>query len=109
MGKLSRAQVATLTLCAALAAGGATAEEIANSRLLAQNCAACHGTDGREFHEAMPPLAGMDTESFVRAMQQFASGERPAIIMDRVANAYSEAEIRAMAEFFAGQPAIQYE
>ena len=85
-----------------LAAGFAPAE------LLGQNCAACHGTDGREFNEAMPPLAGMEKNEFIRAMKAFKQGERPAIVMDRVAKAFTDDEVEAMAEFFAAQPAVQY-
>jgi sulfide dehydrogenase cytochrome subunit len=78
------------------------------AQLLAQNCAACHGVNGREFNESMPPLAGMQTEQFIRAMKAFKDGERPAIIMDRVARGYDQAEIEAMAKFFAEQPATEY-
>lgn len=84
------------------------AEELPRAQLLAQNCAACHGVNGREFNESMPPLAGMQTEQFVRAMTAFQQGARPAIIMDRVARGYNRAEIEAMAQFFAAQPATQY-
>lgn len=84
------------------------ADELPRAQLLAQNCAACHGMNGREFNESMPPLAGMQTEQFVRAMTAFKDGTRPAIIMDRVARGYSQAEIEAMAQFFAVQPATEY-
>ena len=84
------------------------AATIAPGELLGQNCAACHGTDGREFNEAMPPLAGMEKNEFIRAMKEFKQGERPAIVMDRVAKAFSDEEVEAMAEFFAVQPATQY-
>lgn len=86
----------------------ARAENMPRAQLLAQNCAACHGVNGREFDESMPPLAGMDTEQFIDAMRAFKKGTRPAIIMDRVARGYRQEEIRAMAQFFARQPATQY-
>ena len=91
-----------------LASSPLLAQGIASGELLGQNCAACHGTDGREFYEAMPPLAGMDKQNFIRAMNEFKDGERPAIIMDRIAKAFNEEEIEAMAEFFAKQKAVQY-
>lgn len=91
-----------LTSAEAAAAGFAPAE------LLGQNCAACHGTDGREFNEAMPALAGMDKQNFIRAMTEFRQGERPAIVMDRIAKAFTDEEVEAMAEFFAAQQAAQY-
>lgn len=95
-------------LALGLAGGPALAGGFAPPELLGQNCAACHGTDGREFHEAMPPLAGMDRSNFIRAMNEFKQGERPAIVMDRIAKAFSDEEIAAMAEFFALQQAEQY-
>lgn len=91
-----------------LAGGTAVGAEIASGELLGQNCAACHGTDGREFNEAMPSLAGMQPAVFVRAMQEFREGKRPAIVMDRIAKAFSDDEIEVMAAFFAEQPAVQY-
>jgi sulfide dehydrogenase cytochrome subunit len=81
---------------------------IASGKLLGQGCAACHGTDGREFYEAMPSLAGMSREEFITAMQTFRDGTRPAIIMDRVARGYNDKEIEAMADFFAAQSKTQY-
>ena len=91
-----------------LAGGPATAGDHASGVLLGQNCAACHGTDGREFHEAMPPLAGMDRDNFIRAMERFKRGERAAIVMDRIASAFSREEIEVMADFFAAQQPVQY-
>lgn len=82
--------------------------DIASGKMLAQTCAACHGTDGREFNDAMPPLAGMNAAKFSQAMRAFQDGSRSAIIMDRVARGYNDAEIAAMATFFANVPASQY-
>lgn len=86
----------------------AVAQETASGELLGQNCAACHGTDGREFNEAMPALAGMDKGQFIRAMQSFRDGSRQAVVMDRIAKAFSDREIEIMAEYFAAQTPRQY-
>lgn len=91
-----------------LASSPLLAEGFASGELLGQNCAACHGTDGREFTEAMPPLAGMERAEFIRAMNEFKQGQRPAIVMDRIAKAFGEKEIAAMADYFAVQQASQY-
>jgi len=42
----------------------------------------------------------MPRQSFINAMQDFRSGRRTGTIMVRLAKAYSDAEIRAMAEYF---------
>ena len=47
------------------------------------------------------PLAGMPEAKFIRAMEDFRSGARPATLMGHVAKGYSDEEIKAMAEFFA--------
>lgn len=97
--------IPTLFVLAGLLAPPISAADTASGAMLGDTCAACHGTQGRVFHEAMPPLAGMDPQQFIRAMEDFKSGTRPAVIMDRVARGYDPAEVRAMAEYFAAQPA----
>ncbi|SFR54394.1 hypothetical protein [Thiomicrospira sp. ALE5] len=71
-------------------------------------CAPCHGTNGREFGESMPGLAGLDADYFIEVMQQFKRGERAAVIMDRVAKGFTDDEIAAMAQWFAAQPKTQW-
>ncbi|MEW6765032.1 MAG: cytochrome C [Pseudomonadota bacterium] len=88
---------------AVLAASPAFAEH--TGEMMAQTCAGCHGTQGRlESVSAFMPLAGMSEASFTKAMLDFQSGARPNTLMGPIAQAFSEAEIRAMAEYFAKQP-----
>ncbi len=82
---------------------------IATGAAMAWQCAPCHGTNGQEFLEAMPPLAGMPIEQFTKAMIAYREGTRPAIIMDRVARGFTDAEIDAMAVWFEKQPLKQWE
>lgn len=80
------------------------AEANISGEMLGNTCAACHGTyggvNGQIQGEAMPPLAGMAEDDFVKAMKSFQDGSRPATIMDRVAKGFTDEEIRAMAAFF---------
>ena len=71
-------------------------------------CAPCHGTNGREFYESMPALAGLNPDYFIRTMIEFREGQRATVIMDRVARGFTDAEIEAMATWFAKQPAEQW-
>ena len=99
-------------LCALTMSQSAFAEgqnPIATGSALAWQCAPCHGTNGQEFLEAMPPLAGMTVEQFTKAMMAYREGTRPAIIMDRVARGFTDAEIAAMAVWFVKQPLKQWE
>ena len=90
-----------------LAALPATAADDTSIELMAQNCGVCHGFDGREFNEAMPPLAGMSAQNFATAMKAFRDGSRPAIVMDRVAKALTDTQIDGLATFYAAKPATQ--
>jgi len=82
---------------------------MASGAAMAWQCAPCHGTNGQEFLEAMPPLAGMPVEQFTKAMIAYRDGTRPAVIMDRVARGFTDAEIDAMAQWFVKQPVKQWE
>ena len=72
-------------------------------RALAANCAACHGTNGNSVGGAVPGLAGANKEYFVAQMKAFKEGKREATLMHQIAKGYSEAEIAAIADFFAAQ------
>ena len=72
-------------------------------RGLAANCAACHGTNGNSVGGAVPGLAGANKEYFVAQMKAFKEGKREATVMHQIAKGYTEAEIAAIADFFAAQ------
>lgn len=110
--KLHNTLFTTLALSCTLSSGVVHAEAqnpIATGEAMAWQCAPCHGTNGQEFLEAMPPLAGMPVEQFTQAMLAYREGTRPAVIMDRVARGFTDAEIDAMAQWFVKQPLKQWE
>jgi cytochrome subunit of sulfide dehydrogenase len=72
-------------------------------RNLAAGCAICHGTEGRSVTGELAPLAGLPKETIVRKMADFRDGKRPATVMHQLAKGYSDAEIEAMAAWFAAQ------
>ena len=51
----------------------------------------------------MPVLAGQSKETLVRHMRDFRDGKRPATIMQQIAKGYTDAQIDALAGFFAAQ------
>lgn len=73
------------------------------ARALAANCAACHGTNGNSAGGAIPGLAGINKEYFVNQLKAFKEGKREATVMHQIAKGYSDAEIAAIADFFAAQ------
>jgi cytochrome c553 len=49
------------------------------------------------------PLAGLPREHIAGQMRAFRDGQRPATVMHQIAKGYSEAQIDAMAAWFASQ------
>jgi cytochrome subunit of sulfide dehydrogenase len=71
---------------------------------MATSCATCHGTQGKSAPgSSVPGLAGRPAAELVDVMAQFKDGKRPATIMHQIAKGFSEAEIAALAEYFARQ------
>lgn len=84
-------------------ASAATADPLQGDTL-AHSCAGCHGTLGAPAVPYIPPLAGLSVEEFTRAMVAYRDGTRSATMMNRIAPAFSDDEIKAMAEYFAALP-----
>jgi sulfide dehydrogenase cytochrome subunit len=106
--------VALFALCAASAsaqtalappasAASTAARPALQGEAIAHTCAACHGTQGRLGDEAFMPLAGLPAEQMLRTMQAFRSGQRPGTLMGLVARGLSDADLQAMADYFARQ------
>lgn len=92
---------------AAIVVAGAPAAA-QDARYLAGNCANCHGTDGRSAGGGgMPGLAGLSRTYFIEQMNAFRTGTRQATIMHQLSKGYTEAQIAALADFFAAQPAAK--
>jgi len=72
-------------------------------RALAATCANCHGTDGRAVGEGMPRLAGADAAYLAAQMRALRDGKRPATVMHQLAKGYNEAQIDALAGYFAAR------
>jgi cytochrome subunit of sulfide dehydrogenase len=92
-----------LVVAAALAAA-ASANAQDNGRNLAAGCAICHGTGGKPAPGApLIPLAGLPPDHIATQMRAFRDGKRPATVMHQIAKGYTDAEIDAIAAWFAGQ------
>ena len=77
----------------------ASAQDSNYIRLLASNCANCHGTDGRS-QGGMPALTGLAKPYIVLQLQEFKAGKRTSTIMHQLAKGYTDAEIDALAAYF---------
>jgi cytochrome c553 len=68
-------------------------------------CAACHGEDGngkKEFPD-YPKLAGQYEDYLYHALRGYKSGARKNAIMAGMAQPLTDAEMRALARYYAGQ------
>lgn len=75
----------------------------------AATCAACHGANGNSDTPAQsqyPRLAGQYHDYLARALHEYKSGDRKNPIMAGMAAPLSEAEIDALARYFAAMPGM---
>ena len=74
----------------------------AGVRALAANCAQCHGTDGHPAPgSVLPPLAGRPRDALAARLEALKAGRERSTVMDQIAKGYSDAEIAALADYFA--------
>ena len=69
----------------------------------AASCLGCHASSGQD--NRVLPLSSLKAEQIETAMQAFRSGTRPATVMDRIAKGFSDEEVRAIAQWYAGAKA----
>ena len=70
-------------------------------RNLAATCAMCHGTTGHSVG-GNEPLAGLPQDHIATQMRAFRDGKRPATVMHQIAKGYTDAQIDAIAGWYAG-------
>jgi cytochrome c553 len=68
----------------------------------AASCSGCHAARAGA-DTTVPPLAGRNASEMVAQMQAFRSGERPATVMSKIAKGFSDAELQAIAAWYAQQ------
>jgi len=94
-----------MLLAAALALSPLTAFPQDGTRNLAAACAICHGTQGKPPAGApLIPLAGLPRDHIASQMRAFRDGKRSATVMHQIAKGYNDAQIDALAAWFAAQP-----
>src|SRR5262249_44333543 len=68
----------------------------------ASSCSGCHAA-AAEVDSAVPRLAGREVADIVAQMRAFRTGQRPSTVMDRIAKGFSDAEVEAIAAWYAEQ------
>jgi cytochrome c553 len=81
----------------------ATIEQKNLPQAVANVCAACHGIDGNSVITANPKLAGQHAEYLYKQLTNFKSGDRANAVMSGMASMLSDADMRAIAEYFSKQ------
>ena len=76
---------------------------IDRATMLSNTCAGCHGSNGIS-HGETPSIAGLSKEFISISMHDFASGKRHSTVMQRIAKGYSDADIKAISEYFSKLP-----
>lgn len=91
-------------LAAAIGLGSIAAAVVASAEppAGAAACSGCHPVTTR-VTSPVPRLAGLDQAAIVKAMQDFRSGQRAGTVMDRIAKGFTDAEIQAIAAWYAAQ------
>ncbi len=84
----------------------ATAEMVAGSEAAAI-CVTCHGADGEGVAPKPPTLAGQHADYLQHALRQYKDGTRGGNVMTAFAATLSDADIEAIAEFYASMDGLE--
>ena len=68
----------------------------------ASSCSGCHAA-GARVDTTVPRLIGRSAADIVAQMQAFKSGQKPSTVMDRIAKGFTDAEVQAIADWYAQQ------
>lgn len=79
--------------------GGASAADAPRG---ASSCIGCHAARPG-IEDALPSLKGRKASEVTEAMLAFRQDRKPATVMNRIAKGFSDAEIAAIADWFAEQ------
>jgi cytochrome c553 len=72
-------------------------------KLASETCAACHGADGNSVAPEFPNLAGQQKTYLLREMLDYKEGRRQNDIMSPLMAGVSEADMTALADWYAKQ------
>lgn len=86
----------------AILSGPAGADDAAYGEYLAGECVTCHAARPAT---GIPPIHGMDEASFTSLLQDYRSKARVHLVMNTIAARLGDAEIAALATYFATRTA----
>ena len=106
---VATAAAAVLAAPAAWAAGAAAPAfkpDLQRGQQVAATCMACHTADGTRGAPANPILQGQHAEYLAKQLREYKSGKRANAIMQGMAAALSDEDMRHVAAFYASKPPV---
>ncbi len=97
-------QGACLGFALALTTPLVSANETVSGAAIGYTCMGCHGVNGKS-PGSIPSIAGQSAAGLATKLLAYRDGKLTGTIMNRIAKGYSPEELKAVAEFFAQQPA----
>jgi cytochrome c553 len=80
-----------------------TGHAVGSAPKAGQTCVACHGNDGIGILPEYPNLAGQHADYIEQALKAYRAGQRKNPIMDGMAAALTDADIKTLAEYYSAQ------
>jgi cytochrome c553 len=80
-----------------------TGRAVGSAPKAGQTCVACHGNDGIGIRPEYPNLAGQHADYIEQALKAYRAGQRKNPIMGGMAAPLTDADIKALAEYYSSQ------
>jgi len=101
---MSRFVVVAIAAMILSVCGRASAADVAAGKALAEGCAPCHGANGVSQTSLTPSLGGQSDEFVQWQLVYFRSGVRKSEVMNPIAGALSNEDIRNLGAYYASLP-----
>lgn len=96
--------ISSLFVSSAMAADQQAGVDVSAAEQTAKTvCAACHGADGNSVIALNPKLAGQHPGYLTKQLKNFKAGDRKNAVMALQVKDLSDADMQALADFYAGQ------
>lgn len=100
---IHRAAVVAAALAAVGVVSAQAVDEARVKRIVGGVCFVCHGMNGESSTEQFPRLAGQHAEYTLKQLRNFKSGARKSTAMAGMVASLTDAEMKAVAEYYAKQ------
>lgn len=92
------ARLLSMPILVLMSAQAGAAEDVAYGAYLSGECLACHRPDA---DAAIPPIDTLPIPYFKQALNEYRTGQRDHDLMETIARSLGDAEIEALAVYFA--------